>query len=193
MTKDAYWDELGIAWTAIEPIAANVSPKLKNRIRRQIWLFRAGFVVSATLSLIGLLLGVWTIWLSVTTGSPNFATRGIAIVIISLLAAISAHAFWSGGGGNDSRPFSEMIDLAIIRARRLLLIVRLSLYACSVAAVLGVIGAVIRSYLARPPKMSPLVDIILLALAIVVLALYGRNVKEDLAKFEYLKRVLTVA
>ena len=190
MTNDAYWDELGFAWVAVVPNLTNITPRLTNRIRRQTWLFRAGFVASAVLSLSGLLLGVWTIWLGITTGAWNFVTRGMAIVVIGLFAAIAAHAFWSDGANGDGSPVSEMIDLAVIRARRLLLTVRLSLYACTVAAVFGVIGSVIRSSLAKPPNMSPVVDVILLALAVVGLALYGRSVKVELAKFEYLKRAL---
>ena len=190
MTNDAYWDELGIAWVAVTPNLTDIAPGLTNRIRRQTRLFRAGFVVSAVLSLSGLLLGIWTIWLGITTGTWNFATRGMAIVMIGLLAAIATHAFWSDGANGDGSPVSEMVDLAVIRARRLLLTVRLSLYACTVAALFGAIGSVIRSSLAKPPNMSPVVDLILLALAVVGLALYGRSVKVELTKFEYLKRVL---
>lgn len=193
MTNDAYWDELGIAWAAIDQNFTDVTPRLKNRIRRQMWLFRTGFIASAGLSFIGLGLGVWTIWLGVTMGAWNFVTRGIAIVIIALLTATMARALWSGRASDAGCDVSEMIDLAIARARRLLLIVRLSLCACFVAAVFGVIGAAIRTYLAKPPNMSPILDVILLALAIVAVALYGRSVKVDLAKFEYLKRVLAVA
>ena len=192
MTTDAYWDELGIAWTATVPNLTEFAPNLTIRFRRQIWLFRTGFLASIVLGLTGLILGLWTTWLGITHGLWNFAIRGPAIVIIGLLALAAAHAFWSRGAMDDGCPVSEMIDLAIIRAKRLLLVVRLSLSACGVAAVFGVAGAMMRSHFARPPHLSPVVDVILLALAMTVLALCGRSVKVDLAKFEYLKRALAI-
>ena len=191
MTKDAYWDELGIAWVAFDPDLSDLTPALEKRARRETWLFRAALIVAVGFSTTGLLLGAWTIWLGLTSGAWNFATRGIAIVVIALLGAIAARAFWLvNGAHNDARPVAEMIDLTIIRARRLLLTVRLGLYACIVAAVLGVIGTAIRSHLSMPPNMSPVVDLTLLALAAVSLGLYGHRVKVECAKFEYLKRSL---
>ena len=190
MTKEAYWDELGLAWVTVDPNLSDLTPALKSRARRELWLFRAGLVVAAGLSTTGLLLGTWTIWLSLTSGTWNFATRGIAIVMIALLSAIAARAFWLADAHNDVSPVAEMIDLAIIRRRRLLLAIRLGLFACAVAAAFGVVGTAIRSHLSKPPNMSPTVDLVLLALVAVSLGLYGRRVKLEWANLEYLKRAL---
>ena len=34
-SSDAYWDELGFAWCAIDPDLGLVTPRLRNRLRRQ--------------------------------------------------------------------------------------------------------------------------------------------------------------
>ena len=57
-----------------------------------------------------------------------------------------------------------MIDLAIARAQRTLVTIRLGLYACAVAAVFGLVGTAIRTYLTRPPRMSPVVDLAVLVM-----------------------------
>ena len=194
MTKDAYWDELGIAWVTFDPNLSDLSPAFKNRARREIWLFWAGLLIAAGLSTTGLLLGAWTIWLGLTLGAWNFVIRGLAIVMIALLAAIAARAFWLvKGAHNDARPVAEMLDLAIIRRRQLLLAIRLALCACAVAALFGLAGSAVRSHLSRPPNMSPVVDIILLALAALSLGLFSHRVKVERAKLQYLRRVLGVA
>jgi hypothetical protein len=190
MTKDPYWDELGIAWVTFDPSLSDLTPALESRARRELWLFRAGIVIAAGFSSTGLLLGTWTIWLGVTSGAWNFAIRGIAILIIALLAAIAGRAFWLENASNDAGPVAQMINLAVARAKRLLLTIRLGLFACAVAAVFGVIGTAVRSQLSKPPNLSPIIDLVLLALAAVSLSLYGHWIKAELAKFEYIKQVL---
>lgn len=191
MTNDAYWDELGIAWVAFDPGLSTLPRALEDRARRESRLFRAGFIMTAALSAAALFLGVWTTWLGLSVGPWNFATRGVAIIIIALLIAMAARAFWWAGASNDACPAGEMMDLTIARARRLLLTIRLSLCACTVAAAFGLFGSAVRAHLSRPPNMSPVVDLSLLALAAVSLGLYGHRVKAELAKFEYLRQVLT--
>src|SRR4029078_2476037 len=39
--RDAYWDELGIAWCAIKPEVNVIAPRLKARLRRQSLLIAA--------------------------------------------------------------------------------------------------------------------------------------------------------
>lgn len=190
MTKDIYWDDLGIAWIAFDPNLADTSPKLVSRVRRETRLFRLGFFAATSVSLIGLFGGIWTVWLGITFGIWNFATRGIAIILIGLLAAIAAHEFWSAGASSENCTGSEMIEMTIVRARRLLLTIRLGLSACVLAAIFGVIGTIIRSHSSRPPNLPPAVDLILLALVALVLGLYGQRVKVKREKFEYLRRIM---
>jgi len=53
-------------------------------------------------------------------------------------------------------------------------------------------GTAIRTHLGRPPKLSPIVDLVVLALIALVLFLYGRQVKGKLEKYRTLKRALAV-
>lgn len=62
------------------------------------------------------------------------------------------------------------------------------LFACAVAAVLGLAGTAIRTYLNRPPSVSPIIDVAVLAILALGLFLYARHTKVDLAKYRYLKK-----
>jgi len=82
MTQDAYWDELGVAWTAIRPDAQIVAPRVKQRLRRQTVFTSVAIFAGLPLSLAGAALGVWTIWRGISTDAWFFVTRGIAIAAI---------------------------------------------------------------------------------------------------------------
>ena len=41
MTKDAYWDELGIAWCAVHPETEAIIPRLRASMRGQSFLIAA--------------------------------------------------------------------------------------------------------------------------------------------------------
>ncbi|HEX4634653.1 MAG TPA: hypothetical protein VH189_00630, partial [Rhizomicrobium sp.] len=83
MTQDAYWDELGMAWTAIRPDVQTIAPLLKQRLRRQAAFTTAILFAGLPLALAGGALGAWTIWLGASAGAWFFVTRGIAILTIS--------------------------------------------------------------------------------------------------------------
>ena len=83
-----------------------------------------------------------------------------------------------------------MIDLAINRARRTLSLIRACLYSCAIAAVFGLVGTAVRTHFGRPPKMSPIVDIAVVALIALALFLYRNQIRIDLAKYTTLKRAL---
>ena len=85
-----------------------------------------------------------------------------------------------------------MIELAILRTQRTLAMIRLGFYACGVGGVFGLVGAATRAYLTRPPRMSPLIDLAILAIFALGLFLFGRRVRINLEKLRYLKRVLAV-
>jgi hypothetical protein len=87
MTQDAYWDDLGVAWTVMSP-QAQITPQLKDRLRRQTLFTGAMLFAGLPLALAGVALGVWTIWQGAAVEAWFFVTRGIAIVIISLLSAL---------------------------------------------------------------------------------------------------------
>ncbi len=73
-----------------------------------------------------------------------------------------------------------------------MLTLRLAFYACVVAAVLGLMGSVVRAQLTRPLQLSPIVDIVVLALCALGLDLYGRQIKLGFEKMRYLKRTLVL-
>ena len=85
-----------------------------------------------------------------------------------------------------------MIDLAISRAERTLGIIRLGFYPCGVAAVFGLAGAAIRTHFARPPEVSPVIDLAVLASFALGLSIYSRHIGVNLAKFKCLMHTPTI-
>ena len=55
--RDAYWDELGIAWCAIEPEVNAMTPRLEARLRRQSLLITAVLILGLPLIVAGMLVG----------------------------------------------------------------------------------------------------------------------------------------
>jgi hypothetical protein len=190
--RDAYWDELGVAWCAINPEINVIAPRLKARLRRQSLLITAGLVTGLPVSAAGLFLGVLTIRSGWMTGTWNFVTRGIAIGAISVILAIAVSLLLPVRASNAARALSEMIDLAIARTQRTLVTIRLGFYACAVAAVFGLVGTAIRAYLTRPPRMSAVADLVVLAIFALGLFLFGRHTRVNLAKLKHLKHALAV-
>jgi len=190
-TDEYYWDELGVAWCAISPDVDVIAPRLEARLRGQSILIKAALFLGLPLSVVGLLLGVLTIWSGWTSNTWNFIIRGIAIAAISVLAASALSLLLAAKASDAARAVSEMLDLAITRAERMLVIIRLALYACTVAAAFGLVGTAIRSRFATPPQMSPIVDLAMLALVAVGLLLYARQTKATVARLRALKHALT--
>jgi hypothetical protein len=187
--NDVYWDELGIAWRAISPDPNVIAPQLELRLCWQAACMRIAVLLGLSLGLLGIALGIWTIWIGWRGDAWNFVTRGIAIVAISTMMAFAARSL-GGGVRNEIKSLSEMIDLAILRAERSIIAIRLGYYGCAVAAVFGLIGYGIRSYLSRPPAMSPIEPLIALALLSLILFLYRRKVADNVGRYQYLKRFL---
>ncbi len=190
MTKssDDYWDELGVTWCAIDPDIRVIKPRLEARLRRQSEWIAAGLVIGVPLGMAGVLLGLVTIGLGFL-GPWNFVTRGIAMVAMSVILTL---ALWSlqPVRSTATTTLSEMIELAIDRAQRTLALVRAGLYSCIIAAVFGMVGTAIRTHLGNPPKMSPLVGLVILALIALVLSLYRQQIRAGLVKYGTLKRAL---
>jgi len=188
--RDPYWDELGVAWSAINPDIDVIAPRLKARLRRQSLLITAALVAGLPLSAVGLLLGVLTIWSGWTSGTWNFVTRGISIVAISVILAISVALLLPVRASDAARAVSDMIDLAIARAQRTLVTIRLGFYTCAVAAVGGLVGTAIRTHLTRPPRISPVGDLAVLVILALGLFVYARRVKITLETLRALKHAL---
>jgi hypothetical protein len=190
--SDTYWDELGIAWRAIKPEINVLMPRLQARLHRQSLFITLGFIAGVPLSVAGFILGLHTIWSGWTSGTWNFVIRGIAIGVISIILGIATSLFVPVRASKATRALSELIDLSIARSQRILLTLRLAFYACVVAAVLGLMGSVVRAQLMRPAQLSPVVDTVALALCALGLDLYGRQIKLGLEKMRYLKRTLVL-
>jgi hypothetical protein len=187
---DPYWDELGIAWCAIQPDIAVLMPRLQARLRRQSALIAASLFLGVPLAAAAFILGVWTIWSGWATGTWNFVTRGVTLVAISALLSMAVSSLLRVRASAGARALPEMIDLSIARAERTLKTIQLGFYACAVAAVLGLLGTAIRTHLSRPPALPPAVDLAVLATFALGLFLYGRRARVTLAKFRYLKLAL---
>ena len=68
--------------------------------------------------------------------------------------------------------------------------IRLGMAACMVGAVMGLVGTAIRTRVSGPPLMSPIVDLVLLALSAAGLSAWGRNVRVQLGRLQAVKRAL---
>ena len=190
VTTDAYWDELGVAWSAINPDINVIMPRLKYRLRLQSFLIGAGVVLGSVLAAGGFIIGAATMWRGWTTDTWNFVTRGIAIVFVSALLSIAVSLLLPVRASADVKALTEMIDLAVARAERTLKTIRLGFYACAVLAVFGLAGTAVRTYLSRPPTVSLTIDLAVLAIFALGLFVYARHTRVDLAKYRYLKKAL---
>jgi hypothetical protein len=83
-----------------------------------------------------------------------------------------------------------MLDLLIARARRTLIAVRLGMVACAVAAVMGLVGTLIRTHVGEPPRMSPVFDVVLLAVCGLGLFMCARDIRLRLERLRALQRAL---
>lgn len=187
--KDAYWDELGIAWASIEPDLRASMPRMKRQMRWHALSMVAVVLGGLPLGAAGGVLGIWTLWVGLSAGIWNFVTRGAAILVISLLVAGLG---WSSRRAirDNTETLSAMIELTLLRAEKWYSAIRLGYASCIVAAVLGMIGYGIRVHSGKPPAMSPLEPMIVLAVLAFVLVLMHRGVRRRIAKYRYLKHML---
>jgi hypothetical protein len=193
MMTDPYWDELGIAWSAITPGTDAIPPRLQVSLQRQSMLIATCLVTGLLLGVAGVLLGVFTLWSGWASGTWNFVTRGGGVMAISSILLVAALGLLPVRAGDQARALPDVIDLTIARAERLLMAIRLGFLACAVAAVLGLVGTAIRSYSGKPPAMSPILDLAVVAILAVGLFLYGRHLRAHLAKLQYLRKALAVS
>jgi hypothetical protein len=190
--SDAYWDELGIAWCAIDPDIRVITSRVEAQMRRQSRWITAGLVTGLPLGVTGVLLGAATIWGGWHSGAWSFVTRGIAITAISAILTFAVALLVPVRSRGGTPALSEMIDLTIARAQRTVSLTAAGFLACIIAAVFGLVGSAIRTRIATPPRLSPIVDLLVLGLIALVLFLYSRQIRLELQKFRSLKRALAV-
>lgn len=189
-SEDAYWDALGVAWRATDADIEVVTPRLHARLRRQSLAITAALALGTPLFCAGAVLGAFTMWRAWTTETWNFLTRGIAILLVSVLLIRALASFLPFRAYKDIQSLSGMLEIASARIKRTLFLIRTAIVACIIAAGLGIAGAAIRTRAGSPPHLSPIVDLIIIALIVLFLWLYGRTVSAEDRKFDYLRRTL---
>ncbi|MBV8844592.1 MAG: hypothetical protein JO307_17435 [Bryobacterales bacterium] len=187
---DPYWDELGIAWSAIETDTRVLIPKLQARLRSQSLMINALVGIGLPVTIAGFVIGAFTVCRGFETGAWNFVTRGSAIVIASAMALKGLALLLNVRTAGHAESLSEMLVIAVARSERTVSVIHLCLGACGIALVLGVAGAVIRARLSSPPLLSPVIDTAILLIVAVALLVYLRQARITLAKFRYLKDTL---
>jgi hypothetical protein len=187
---DSYWDDLGVAWRAMDPDPKLLTPRLQARLRRQSFAIGTALVLGLPLGAAGLVLGGFTLWRGWTTGTRNFVTRGIAIALISGLLVYALASLLPFRKHIDVQVLSDMLDIATARIKRTLFLIRTAIVACLIATVFGIIGTAIRTHAGSPPRLSPVIDVIIIALIVLCLWLYERRLSAERRKFDYLRRNL---
>ncbi|HXE08446.1 MAG TPA: hypothetical protein VN612_11140 [Acidobacteriaceae bacterium] len=187
--EETYWDELGLAWRTTESGLETMTPHLQARLRCQSFAVSAALMLGIPLCIAGIALGAFTVWRGWTTGTWNFVTRGFAIAIISALL-VRALASFPFSARIDTQNLSAMLDIAIARLRRTLFLVRTAIIACAIAGAFGIVGAVLRTRAGSPPRLSPIVDLIIIVMMVSFLGLYARALSAEARKFDYLRRTL---
>ena len=193
MTKysNTYQDELGVAWYAIDPNLSAIASRLKIRLRRQSRWITAGLVVGLPLCAAGILLGVTSIGVGGISAQWNFVTRGIAWVAMSAIIAYALASLLDVRSETTASELSAMIELAINRAQKTLALIAAGFYACVIAAIFGLAGAALRTHIGRPPQLSPIIALAILALIALVLFLYRRQVWVKLERYRALREAVT--
>ena len=188
MTQDAYWDDLGVAWTAIKPDPQTMAPAMKQRLRRQTAMAAAILFAGFPLSLAGVMLGAWTIWFGASTQTWNFIPRGIGIVVISLLAGFASGVF-RGVLRDEAQSLRAMLELALARAQKWHQAVRLAFFSCILAAISGGTGYGIAAYFRKPQPQWPIEPLIINVLLGLVFFLLQKQARDQVARYRHLKNL----
>ena len=187
--SDAYWDELGVAWRAIEPASEAVAPRLKARLRWQAVCSVAIMIVGTQLGVVGAVLGTVTIYLGWSGAALHFVTRGIGIIVMSCLLFWATWALRTGSDAAKSS-LADMLHIAAVHTEKSIRVIKIAYCLCATAAVFGLVGFVIRVRTGNPPVISPFVWLMLLALVSVVLFQYQRRLEDSLMRLRHLRATL---
>ena len=188
--KDAYWDDLGVAWTAIDPLPRTLAPHMKSRLRRQTTFIAIALSAAIPLGVAGLALGAWTIWHGTALGIWNFVPRGISIVAISLISEFAAWSFRAALRDN-TESLASMIELSLLRTERWLTAIRLGYVIFAISFFFGVAGYEIHIHFVNPYShaLPPVGTATVTAIFAFVLYLLQRRAQERLAKYRHLKQL----
>jgi hypothetical protein len=162
-------------------------------LRRQSLLITAGLVLGLPLGVLGVALGLYTIAVGWRTGAWFFVTRGMAIILVSGLVLYAWMVLRPVGAGDAGRALPYMLRLAIARLERLLMAVRLGLYACIVLAVFGSAGMVLRMEAGKAAQDQFVLCLAITGLCAAVLFFHGRAMRASLIRYRHLQQVLDAA
>jgi len=190
--SDPYLDERAEAWTAIDPNLRVIASQLPLRLRRQSRWLAVALVIGLLFGAMGVLLGLATIGSGLSFHIWNFLTRGAAIIAMSVIIMFATWPLHQVTSFDAAQALLQMIDLAIDHAQKILSLIRAGLYCCVIAAIFGLVGNAIRTHLGRPPKMSPIVPLTILALVALAVLIWGRQTRLELGKYRSLKQALAV-
>lgn len=187
---DAFWDELGVSWRASISDSGLLSSRLEARLRLQSALLTVGAVAGAAVSLLGLGLAAWTLWIGWSSPTWHFLTRGLTLAAVSLLAGIAALGL-RARKGVETRSVKEMLQVSIERTERLIRAADLGCYSLVILAFGGMVGYALRLRLGRPAAVSPVEDLLALAVAGLALLWYRGSQAFALRKYRHLSQVFT--
>lgn len=190
MTKEPFWDELGIAWQAAAPALDVPLQRMKAHFRRESHLLRGAIVAAAIAGAALLAISAFTFLQAWRLAAWNFGTRGLALLIAGAALWLIVRALWPVRGSDNARSLSDFADLGFARATKGLRVCALSFAVCGAAAALGVIGAVFRTMAGHPPAVPVAIDLALLALFAGGVASERRRFLREQARFAHLRQAL---
>ena len=188
--NDKAWDEFGVEWRAIDPDLGAIHERIEGQVRRQSAWIAVGLWLLGLMSVLGIVAGSATIWTGWQTSTSNFVVRGVAILAVSMLLAASVRALLLVRAASQTATLAQLLDLSMRRARGYVTLSGMGLWACGIAAVLGLVGTMIRTRLSGPPLMSPAIDLALLGLIAVALYLCRRVADTRRRDYDQLLRAL---
>lgn len=190
--NDAFWDDLGVSWRASIHDAGSVSSRLKTKVRFQSALVAAGTIAAALLGVLGFALAARALWIGLTSHVWHFLTRGLTLAAVSILA-ISVSLALRTRDGAGTRSLRDMLQLAITRTERLIKAADLTCYSFFILMVGGLIGYAFRIKVSRPPAVSPIEDLLILALATISVIWFRRSQAHALRRYQHIGRAFDSA
>ncbi len=192
-TDDRFWDDLGVAWRAVEIPHALLMPRLRKKLNRETWRQRVSYTLSAIAGFCGIAFGAWFF-----IKSRQLAGKWIGVIVWAATAAAIALDVWkiATPTSGDTLSLMGMIDLSISRAKRQ----QRAAKTCYAGCIIVLLADALILYLGFSHLHIHLVRwrAVVIAFAIVFLiglACYGyrlgRTSREREARFRHLKRVLS--
>jgi hypothetical protein len=189
---DSFWDELGISWRASVRDVDVVTSRLEVRLKTQRAWLAFGTFLSASATVLGLGLSIWTLWTGWSNQWWHFLVRGTTIAVVAAVTLMTTLALRSRDDP-ASGSLQEMLQLCVARTGRLVRVADLGGFAVLVLAAGGTVGYLLRLRSGHGPAASLVTD--LLALALVGSALLAFRIVQvrSLRRYRHLTQALASA